>query len=169
MYDSRSVDKGLRGKATIHRHMHKKGCTLAGVPLWTDEEQALVRAHYPDIGKLEALLVRRTPAAIKKQAHQLGLVKPRTKWSSDEVRKMPPPYKEGDDVRQSRKASTIRQRSKCTARRILGRLLSSYRLRCRPRAMAVIPAPLAVVMAAIFVQAAAMRPSSYRNDKRNAY
>lgn len=95
MYDSRTVDRALKGQANIHRHMHKKGCTLAGQPLWTDDEKALVKAHYPDIAKLVVLLIRRTSGAIKRQARQLGLVKPRTRWSAAETSKMPPPYRDG--------------------------------------------------------------------------
>ncbi|MBP2159570.1 MULTISPECIES: hypothetical protein [Asticcacaulis] len=95
MYDSRFIDKAFRNQAIIHRHMHKTGCTLAGQPLWTDQENAELLKHYPNYEHLSGVLIRRTKRAMQERARKLGLVKPRRVWSLTEEEKMPPPYKGG--------------------------------------------------------------------------
>ena len=98
MYDSWSKRLGIKGRDTVERYRQTKGTTLAGVPIWTDDQKAAVRAHYPDFIKLCVLLPNRTEGAIRKMAQKLGLCPKRRVWKPEQERKLPPPYVGGEPI-----------------------------------------------------------------------
>ncbi len=93
MHIPKAWHRGLDGKATILRHMHKTGCTIAGQQVWTEAEHEVVRRHFPDIAAIKRRLPRRSQGAIHRRANLLRLVPPRPFWRPDEVKRLPPPYK----------------------------------------------------------------------------
>lgn len=86
---------GLRGKATLLRHIHKTGYTIAGVKVWADKEVETLRRLYPNIAALLRALPDRSLAAIKRKAGKLGLLPSRLVWTLEEKSLLPKPYKEG--------------------------------------------------------------------------
>jgi hypothetical protein len=98
VYDSSPIDRALRGKATILRKIHQTGYTIAGKRAWTDEEKALVKAHYPNMPLLLERLVGRSERAIRHVAQGLGLCPKRRVWRHDQEQRLPPPYKDGEPI-----------------------------------------------------------------------
>ena len=58
---------------------------MKGKP-WTEEQDALLRERYPDPNRRAALprLLARTPCAVRQRAHDLGLARPRARWTPAE-------------------------------------------------------------------------------------
>lgn len=80
--------RSLKGIEAAHRKCHLTGLTSRGFPLWTEEENAVLRACWPNyVG--QPRLSHRTAAAIRSQASKLGL--PRCKrnhiWTTPQVAK----------------------------------------------------------------------------------
>lgn len=70
-------------------------------PRWMDADDALVRAHYPDIKLLLELLPDRTKPAIKARAAKLGLTAPPpTAWTAKECSALRRKRGEGLTVRE---------------------------------------------------------------------
>ena len=66
--------------------MAKTGTAAAGVPLWSEEELAVLRRHYPDYqAAIRALGGRRSYRAVRAKAQALGLTPKRNHWTGDQV------------------------------------------------------------------------------------
>lgn len=74
--------------------MKHSGKTQFGQWVWTKEEDDVVRRVYPDHARLQTLLRRRTPLAIKIRARGLGLGKPLCFWTANEITKFKRRYQE---------------------------------------------------------------------------
>ena len=86
MLISRESLRALDGKLFMRRHIEKTGETIAGAPVWTQSEIAVLRTTYPDREGACAALGRRTWAAIRQKARRLDLVKQRRVWTQDDTR-----------------------------------------------------------------------------------
>ncbi|EZP84713.1 hypothetical protein QUC32_15540 [Novosphingobium resinovorum] len=87
--------RGERGRMALLRHIERTGCTIAGDPVWTDDEIARLCAAFPDRKAACVALPRRTLAAVMHKARQLGLVPSRRIWTSDEAIRLRKPYVAG--------------------------------------------------------------------------
>jgi hypothetical protein len=88
-------ERGLRGKATLLKHIYKTGYTIAGRKVWTTEEMEILYRLHPDYTALLNALPGRTLKAIKRKAGSCGLFPSRQIWTPDEKRQLPKPYKAG--------------------------------------------------------------------------
>lgn len=61
---------------------------MKGHRLWSDEEDAILRLHYRDWGRLLALLPGRSKIAVENRAQKLGLAKTRHMWLASEIAKL---------------------------------------------------------------------------------
>lgn len=72
--------------AEVNRaYMARTGLTRAGQMIWTSDEVAALRCHYPDRKACLHALPRRTWRAIEGKAGRLGLTRPRIVWEGNEV------------------------------------------------------------------------------------
>lgn len=100
MFDTSSVDRALRGKATILRSIYKTGFTISGAMAWTEDEKRALRLFWPDMARLLIELPRRTEIAIRGKAGREGLTRRRRVWEDDETQRLPYPYRKGVPVAQ---------------------------------------------------------------------
>jgi hypothetical protein len=81
---SRNQRAAINAAASTRAFHARTGFTRAGQRLWTDEELAALRQHYPDPVKCGDAIPLRTWAAIKGKAQRLGLARPLRVWLHSE-------------------------------------------------------------------------------------
>jgi hypothetical protein len=123
----------------------RRGYSIRGYPLWTDQEDLLLRTMYPNIKAIEKRLRRRTENAIRKRLSELGLRRfPPHLWTAPEVsrlRRLWPAADKGTivqafpGIKWARLADAAGRRKICrrkTPLKITGNsLLDEVRARCR--------------------------------------
>lgn len=62
---------------------------------WTDEEDRLLRSHYPDYPVLRAHFPHRTLSALKHRIRAIGIAKRRHIWTNHEIVRLRQAYEEG--------------------------------------------------------------------------
>lgn len=77
---SRNQRAAINAAASTRIFHARTGFTRAGQRLWTEEELAVLRQHYPDPVKCHDAIPLRTWAAIKGKALRLGLARPLRVW-----------------------------------------------------------------------------------------
>lgn len=77
---SRNQRAAMNAAASTRAFHARTGFTRAGQRLWTDEEIAALRQHYPDQVKCQVSIPLRTWVAIKGKALRLGLARPLRVW-----------------------------------------------------------------------------------------
>lgn len=72
----------------MRRKMRKEGVTLSGKKLWTEAEDEILRASYPNYRRMLKLLPHRTHQAVLMRCRKLGLKKFVRPWTAFEVSKL---------------------------------------------------------------------------------
>lgn len=74
--------------------MLKTGYTLFGQKLWSEDEDLICRAFYPDYFAIRQILYNRSELAIKTRCRKLGLIRPRKSWKAIDKLKLRKLYPE---------------------------------------------------------------------------
>jgi hypothetical protein len=82
----------LARRAALAQHMRdevrRRGMTPQGHRLWTEREDAIMRALYPDYRALRRRLRRRTYSSLRSRATTLGIVRHRHVWTAAEASRL---------------------------------------------------------------------------------
>lgn len=72
----------------IRSQAFQSGLSLSGRKLWTDEEEDVLRDHYPNYVKMMVLLPHRNQNALWRRCQKLRLKKTRRPWLASDVSKL---------------------------------------------------------------------------------
>jgi hypothetical protein len=82
-----SVFRNARTAERMRRMIRKQG-HAAGHPLWTEREDDILRASYPDYKKARRRLPRRTYYALRNRVQELDIQKRRHIWRASEISRL---------------------------------------------------------------------------------
>ena len=77
-----------RSAERLRQALQRKGTTMSGQPLWTEEECKILARYKHDYRKLERELPQRSPYAIRKKCQKLRLLRPVHFWTAAEISKL---------------------------------------------------------------------------------
>lgn len=85
------------------RRILREGRTPDGRRLWSREEEAFVRRHYPDVARIQRRFQHRTTGAIRAKAFKLGLTRKSEPWTGAKILLLRKVWGRGsrDDVRKA--------------------------------------------------------------------